>query len=301
MKAVLLRGYGGVDQLEYAETPTPEPVPGEVLVKVISTSINPVDYKIREGALKERMPLKFPAILGRDVAGEVAALGSGVTQFKVGDRVMGLVNHSYAEFLTAKVEDLTKIPEGLDAKEAGVLPLVALTGTQLIEKGVEPKSGEMILVTGAVGSVGRVAVFVAKQHGAKVIAGVRAEQRAEAEALGVERVVALDDENEIEGMPDLDAIADTVDGETIAKILPKLKKAGRLASVLGKPEAAQKAGVNVKEVWAHPDASRLHELAENYRDGKLQIPIAKTMPLSEIRAAHTLAEKGAKGKIALLA
>lgn len=300
MKAVLLRGYGGVDQLEYADAPTPEPGSGEVLVKVISTSINPVDYKIRAGAMKERMPLKFPAVLGRDVAGEVAALGAGVTNFKVGDKVMGLVNKSYAEFLVAKADELTKVPQGLDPKNAGVLSLVALTGTQLMEKGVEPKRGEIVLVTGALGSVGRTAVFVAKQHGANVIAGVRAKQKGDAHSLGAHAVVALDDDGEISTMPELDAIADTVDGETVGKVIPKLRKSGRLASVLGKPDAAQKAGINVNQVWAQPDTPRLYQLAEDFRDGKLIIPIAKRMPLSEIREAHTLAEKGVSGKIALL-
>jgi NADPH:quinone reductase-like Zn-dependent oxidoreductase len=289
-----------VDQLEYAEAPTPAPSSGEVLVRVIATSVNPVDYKIREGALKERMPLKFPVVLGRDVAGEVAALGSGVTKFKIGDMVMGLVNQSYAEWLTAPADALTKIPEGLDAKEAGLLPLVVTTGAQLIENGVKPKSGELVLVTGAAGSVGRTAVFAAKQHGAKVIAGVRAQQMGEAQSLGADSVVALDEEGGISGLPELDAIADTVDGETIAKLLPKLKKGGRLASVLGKPQAAEKAGVDVREVWAQPDAERLYKLAEDFRDGKLQIPIANRMRLSEIREAHTLAQKGVNGKIVLV-
>ncbi len=178
-----------MDQLEYAEAPTPAPGSGEVLVRVISTSINPVDYKIREGALKERMPLKFPVVLGRDVAGEVTALGAGVTKFKVGDKVMRLVNQSYAEYLVTPADALTKIPEGLDAKEAGLLPLV--------------------VTTGAAGSVGGTAVFAAKQHGAKVIAGVRGQQMGEAQSLGADFVVVLDEDGGISGLPELDAIADT--------------------------------------------------------------------------------------------
>src|ERR1017187_5953272 len=116
MKAVLLHGYGGVDQLSYEDVPEPVPGPGEVLVRVISTSVNPIDYKIRSGMLKVRMPLKFPAILGRDVAGEVRSLSEGVTRFRVGDKVMGLVNRSYAEYLTANADVLARIPECLDPK-----------------------------------------------------------------------------------------------------------------------------------------------------------------------------------------
>jgi NADPH:quinone reductase-like Zn-dependent oxidoreductase len=230
MKAVLLHGYGGVDQLEYTDAPEPIPRAGEVLVRVISTSVNPVDYKIRSGMLKEQMHVNFPALLGRDVAGEVSALGPGVTKFKIGDKVMGLVNHSYAEYLRAQLEALTRIPEGLDPLDAGVLPLISLTGAQLIEKGVQPNGPEVILVTGAAGGVGRTAVFVAKQHRARVIAGVRARQREEAQSLGADSILALDI-NEASG--ELDAIADTIDGDTVGKLIPNLKKSGRLASVVG--------------------------------------------------------------------
>jgi NADPH:quinone reductase-like Zn-dependent oxidoreductase len=300
MKAVVLHGYGGPDQLIYEDVPDPQPGPGEVLVRVISTSVNPVDYKIRSGMMRDRIKLDLPAILGRDVAGEVTALGDGVTKFKPGDKVMGLVNHSYAEYVAARADDLAPIPDGLDPKDAGVLPLVALTGTQLIEEGVQPKDGETVLVTGAAGAVGRTAVFVAKQHGASVTAGIRARQKAEAQGLSADAVVALDSEQEIAGLPEQDAIADTVDGETLGKLLPKLKKSGRLASVLGVPEAAEKAGIQVRAVWAHPDPDRLYKLAEDFRDGRLQIPIAKRFRLSQLREAHEAAEKGVNGKIAVL-
>ncbi|MDQ1468554.1 MAG: hypothetical protein QOJ99_34 [Bryobacterales bacterium] len=300
MKAVLMKGYGGVDQLEYGDVPTPEPKAGEVLVRVIATSVNPVDYKIRSGAMKERMHLDFPVVPGRDVAGEVTAVGAGVTKFRPGDRVMGLVNHSYAEYLTASADVLTRIPERLDPRDAGVIPLVALTGAQLIENGVKPVSGEVVLVTGALGSVGRTAVYVATQHGAKVIGGVRSSQKAEAESLGADSVVALDDDKDLAGLPELDAIADTVNGDTLAKLIPKLKQSGRLATVLGKPDVAEKAGIDVRPVWSQPDPERLYRLAEDFRDGKLKIPIAKRMHLSDAREAQQTAEKGVNGKIALL-
>jgi NADPH:quinone reductase-like Zn-dependent oxidoreductase len=297
MKAVLLKAYGGVDQLSYEEVPDPKPSTGEVLVKVSGTSLNPIDWKIRAGYLKDRMPLQLPAILGRDVAGMVVAAGPGVTRFKLGDKVMGLVNHSYAELLTAKADDLALIPEGLNMDDAAVIPLVSLTGTQLIEKGVKPKAGDQVLVTGALGSVGRTAIYVAKIHGALVIAGVRKSQKQEAQLLGAERVVALDDDHDIGTMPELDAIADTINGPTIEKLLPKLKKDGVLGSVLGKSAAAEKAGIRVAEVYAQPDAKRLAELADDVRAGDLVIPIGKRFKLSEIREAQTLAEKGAAGKV----
>jgi NADPH:quinone reductase-like Zn-dependent oxidoreductase len=300
MNAVLLHSYGDVEQLVYEQAPMPKYEANEALVKVLATSINPIDWKIREGAMKERMQLKFPVILGRDVAGEIVEVGAQVKSFKPGDRVMGVVNQSYAEYLAARADDLTSIPDGLTAEQAGALPLVTTTGAQLIEEGIAPKSGQVILVTGAAGSVGRTAVHVAKQHGAIVIAGVRKSQKSAAAALGADKVVALDDEGEIAALEELDAIADTVDAQVIAKLLPKLKKSGVLASVLGKPAAAEKAGVRAVAVFSHPDAARLHQLAEEVASGAFTIPIAKVFPLREIRQAHQLAEKGAEGKIVLV-
>ena len=297
MKAVLLNGYGGVEQLSYTEAPDPKANAGEVLVKVTGTSLNPVDWKLRAGYLKEVMPLQFPAILGSDVAGEVIAVGAGVSRFKVGDKILGLVNHSYAELLVAKADDLAKIPEGLNLETAAVIPLVTITGTQLIEKGVKPQAGQVVLVTGAVGPVGRTAVYIAKAHGAVVIAGVRKSQKNEARLLLADKVIAVDDDQEISGLEELDAIADTVSGAVIEKLLPKLKKGGVLATVLGKPPAAGKYDIQVAEIYAQPDAKRLGELAEDVRTGDLVIPIAQRFKLSEIRAAHTAGEKGAGGKI----
>jgi NADPH:quinone reductase-like Zn-dependent oxidoreductase len=288
MKAVLLKGYGGVEQLSYEDVPDPKLNAGEVLVKVSGTSLNPVDWKIRAGHMKNIMPMQLPTILGRDVAGEVVAVGAGVSRLKQGDKVLGLVNRSYAELLTAKADDLAIVPEGLNMDEAAVIPLVTLTGAQLIEKGVKPKAGDFILVTGALGGVGRTAVYVAKIHGALVIAGVRKSQKQEAQLLEAERVVALDE---------VDAIADTVGGPTVEKLLPKLKKDGVLATVVGKPAAAEKAGIRVAEVWSQPDAKRLVELAEDVREDALEIPIGRRFKLSEIREAHSAGEKGGVGKV----
>ncbi len=297
MHAVLLIAYGGVDQLTYKQVPDPKPASGEVLVKVAGTSLNPIDWKLRAGYLKDIMPLQFPAILGRDVAGTVAEAGPDVTRFKAGDKVMGLVNQSYAELLTAKEEDLALIPEGLTMEEAAVVPLVALTGAQLIENGVKPKAGDRVLVTGALGAVGRTAVYIAKIHGALVIAGVRKNQKPEALLLGADQVVALDDDHEIAGLPELDAIADTIGGAVIEKVLPKLKKDGVLGSVLGKPPAADKFSIRVSAVVVHPDAKRLATLADDVVSGDLVIPVGRRFKLSEIRQAQTLAERGGTGKV----
>ena len=300
MKAVLLQAYGDVNQLVYGEAPEPQPGPGELLVKVLGTSVNPIDFKLRRGDMKNRMPLEFPAVLGRDVAGEVVS--GGGDRFKSGVRVMGLANRAYAEFLTARAEDLSLIPDGLATEDAAALPLILLTGCQLIELGVKPQQGESVLVTGALGSVGRTAVFVARQHGARVIAGVRGSQLAEAEQLGADATLAIDDDAAIGQLQELDAIADTVGHDVIGKLLSRLKHGGRLATVVGKPEAAlERDDIHVVEVWAKPDAKRLHALALNVQSGELKIPIARVLPLANVREAQTLAESGkVGGKIVLV-
>jgi NADPH:quinone reductase-like Zn-dependent oxidoreductase len=292
MKAVVLHGYGGIDQLRYEDVPTPEPGPDEVLVKVGATSVNPIDWKKRSGAVKDRMPVEFPSILGRDVAGTVAKVGANVRNPERGQRVMGIVNGSYAEYVAARAEHLTVIPDRVDVEQAGALPLVTTTGAQLIQH-IRPKPGDVLLVTGALGSVGRSAVYLAKSLGMRVIA--------EANALGVEQVAAIDDSSEIAKLPELDAIADTVDQDVIGKLIPKIKPGGVLGSVLGKPKEAEGKNIRVEAFMATPDASLLRQMADAVRDGKLEIRIARKMRLAEAGEAQALAEKGAvRGKIVLI-
>ena len=299
MKAVLLRGYGDVNHLAYEDVPMPRPSAGEVLVKVIATSINPVDWKLRRGDLKDVMKLKFPVILGRDIAGEVVSVGEGVMRLKPGERVLGMVNQAYAEYVVCRADDLARIPETLPSVAAAALPLVVLTGAQLIELGVRPRSGETLLITGAVGGVGRTAVHVAKQHGAHVIAGVRRTQQSEAERLGADRVVALDDSKAIDGLKELDAVADTVGQDVVGRLIPHIRKKGVLATVLGKPVSAVGHDIRVEEVRVHPDSKRLAELAQDIARGAFTIPISKRLNLSEIRYGQQLAEKGGIGKVVL--
>jgi NADPH:quinone reductase-like Zn-dependent oxidoreductase len=297
MKAVLLQGYGGVDQLVYEEVPIPVAGAGEVLVKLSSASINPIDYKIRRGDMKAIIPMQFPAILGYDLAGQVVALGEGVTGVEVNALVMAVADHTYAEYVTCKAKDLAHIPAGLNPAEVGALPLVLETGSQLIELGVRPRSGERVLITGALGGVGRTAVHVAKKHGAYVIAGVRASQRAKAEKLGADEVLAVDED--LGGLKDLDAVADTVGHDVIDRLIPHIRKNGVLATVVGKPKSADGRDLQVHEVWATTDAPRLEQLANEIASGEFVIPIAKRFTLAEIREAHQLAEKGAGGKVLL--
>ena len=301
MKAVLLYEYGGPEKLRYEEVDDPQYGEDEVLVKVEATSINPIDYKLRSGAAKARMPLQLPAILGRDLSGEVAKTGRNVKSFKPGMRVMALTNRTYAEYTAVKDDLLAPIPDALTFEQAAALPLVTTTGSQLIERAVKIKQGQTVLVTGSLGGVGRTAVYVARKHGAKVLAGVRVTETKKAEELHADGIVAIDSEEAVGGLHDLDAIADTVDGQTIQKLFRTLRSGGVLGSVLGEPEGAKKYSIRVEAFMAQPDPARMHELAEDVARHEFSIPIARVMKLAEIQEAQRLAESGGVGgKIVLV-
>jgi NADPH:quinone reductase-like Zn-dependent oxidoreductase len=298
MKAVVINGFGGVDQLHIQNVDDPPVGRGEVLVRVRATSVNPVDLKIRSGSAAKRMGVELPAILGRDLAGEVVRAGDGVVGFSAGQRVMGLANGTYAELTTAKADVLAPIPDKLSFEQAAALPLVLLTGAQLIERAIKIQPGWTVLI---LGSVGRSAVHVALQHGAKVIAGVHASQMEEAQSLGVQQVISTDDEKQLNKLHDLDAVADTIGGPTAARALKTLKPGGVFGTVLGAPPDANRYNIKVEAFQAQPDASRLYELADDVASGEFTIPIAKTLSLSQIQEAHREAENHPSGKIVLKA
>jgi NADPH:quinone reductase-like Zn-dependent oxidoreductase len=301
MKAVVLTEYGDVDKLEFRDMPDPRAERNGIVIRMAGAGINPIDWKIRSGAAKNRFPVQFPAVLGRDASGEVIEIGEGVTTFTKGDRVMGLVWGAYAEHVAGPVEAWTRTPTGLEIVDAGALPLALLTGAQLSEEALRPSEGDAVLVTGAGGSVGRVAVYAAKSRGARVWAGVRQSQREAALALGVEGVVALDVDGEIAKLPTLNGIADTVGGETIRKLYDKLKPGGVIGSVLGEPGGAKERGFVVRAFTARTDSAMLSKYASAVAAGKLVIPIAKRFPLAQAPEAQRIAENGKlPGKILLV-
>jgi NADPH:quinone reductase-like Zn-dependent oxidoreductase len=302
MNAVVLHEYGGPDKLKYESYPDPVAKKGEVLVRVTASSVNPIDYKMRSGAMKQFFPLEFPAILGRDISGIVREVGEGVSGFAPGDRVMALTQKTYAELVVVKATDLAHVPEKLDLAEAAALPLVTLTGEQLITRGTKIQAGQTVLVTGAIGGVGRSAVWTAKKAGAIVIAGVKKSQLKQAATLGADVVLALDDSAAIEKLGFVDGVADAVGGETAAKLLGKVKQGGVFASVLGPPSYAKMhPTVRIEPVVAVPDVKTLQAMAEDVVAGKLKIPIDRMVALADAAQAHAAAEKGGIGKILLLA
>ncbi len=303
MKAVVLHEYGGPEKLKLEDhVPDPQVSGDTVLVAAAAASVNPIDWKVRSGARQKDFPQTFPAILGRDVSGVVHAVGANVKHFKPGDRVLALSNKTYAGLVAVPDSNLTHLPHGLDLVDAAAIPLISLTGEQLVRLATKVQKGQTVLVTGALGCVGRAAVHTAKKLGAQVIAGVRKRSLKDAESLGAAGVVAIDDDDAIASLGPVDAIADTVGGEVAAKLFKKIKPGGSFgyASVVPEGMAALNPTVTITRVFAKPDPSKVREFADDIRDGKFILPIGHRLPLSSAGEAHALGEKGSAGKIVLL-
>ena len=303
MKAVRLYEYGGPENLKY-EDDVPEPTisADSVLVEAAAASVNPIDWKVRSGARQKDFPLKLPAILGLDVSGVVRAVGQNIRTFKPGDRVLALANATYAQFVVVEGSVLTHLPEGLNLIDSAAIPLVALTGDQLVRLVVRAQSGQTLLVSGALGSVGRAAVHTAKKLGATVIAGVRARQLPEARLLEVSDAVAIDDDAVIAKFSMVDSVADTVGGDTAAKLFGKVRNGGTFgyASVIPDGLSKLNPSVSITRVFARPDASKVREFADDVRDGKFLLPISRRLTLRDAAEAHTLVQRGGAGKIILV-
>lgn len=301
MKASVIYQYGGPEEFKYEEYPDPVPGAGEVLVRVAAASINPVDLFERTGMLKDWKPLRFPGVIGWDMAGTVIELGPDVENLLVGDRVLAWTYHTYAELCVVNTQILAKVPEGVDLLEAATLPLVGTTGSQLISVASGLRSGQTVLISGAAGGVGRAAVYTAKQMGAFVIAGVRRSQLDSAADMGADRFVALDDEKALSDLEAVDIVANTVRGKTAEWLLGKVKKDGVFASVTGAPDNANDyPSVKVNSFVSKQDAATLLYCATGLRQGKLRIPIDRKLPLSKARQGHEAMQQGVDGKILLI-
>src|ERR1700679_594391 len=247
MKAVVLHEYGGPDKLQF-EDDFPDPLTGgnTVLIAAAAASVNPIDWKLRSGSAQQRFPLTFPAILGRDVSGIVRQVGANVVHFKPGDRVLALTNKTYAQLVAVDDSDVTHLPDGVDLVDAAAIPLISLTGDQLVRIATNVQKGQVVLITGALGGVGRAAVHSAKKLGAQVVAGVRGRELSDARSLGVSDVLAIDDDKAIEKFAQVDAIADTIGGEVAARLIAKVKKNGTYAYTTIVPENVSAQNPSVK-------------------------------------------------------
>jgi NADPH:quinone reductase-like Zn-dependent oxidoreductase len=301
VKAAVVRNYGGPEMMSYEDVPDPVPGPGEVLVRVARASINPVDAFERGGALKAWRPLEFPAVIGWDVAGTVEGRGPGVTSLAVGDRVCAWAYHTYAELCVAKAELFAKIPDAMDLADAGAVPLVATTGNQLITQAAGDVAGCTVLVSGAAGGVGRAAVATAKMLGANVIAGVTMHQLDQADNIGADEIVALNDEKAFAAIPQVDVIANTVRGDTAAQLLSKVKKWGRYASATSLPGNVNDiSNLHLISFVSSQDSKVIATMLDVMQNGKLHIPISGRFSFREAAKAMAAMDQHAAGKILLI-
>jgi NADPH:quinone reductase-like Zn-dependent oxidoreductase len=301
MKAVRIERYGGEEVMELVEMERPKPGAGQVLVKVRAAAVNPVDWKIRDG-LGELFGMKPPLILGCEVAGTVET-GSG--NLAPGDEVYGyLGTHSggYAEYAAAPASEFVRKPKQVDFDTAASVPVGALTAWQGIFDLGKLASGQRILITGASGAVGSMAVQLAKVKGAHVIGLASGKNEEFVRKLGADDFIDYRKakfENEVR---DLDVVFDVVGGETQERAFQTLKRGGFLVSTVNPPSAekAREFGVTVAMVQMMPKPEQLADINQLLESGKLKVRVATVLPLSEFKEALRLSASGhADGKIIL--
>ncbi len=304
MKAVRIHDFGGAEVLKVEEVPTPSPGQGEVLIKVLAASVNPVDYKMRSGEFKP-IGLTLPRTLGRDVSGVVATVGGNVSRLKVGDSVFALLDRDhggYAEFVVAQSESVAPKPAKVDHVHAAAVPLAAITAWQgLFDHGML-RAGERVLIHGAAGGVGHFAVQFARERGAHVIATSRADDHALLRRLGAEEVIDYENERFEDRVHDVDLVLDLVAGETQQRSWKALKKGGRMVSTLTPPSAMDGAPKDARgeAFMAQPNRGELEEIGRLIDSGRVQVIVQKTLPLSAVRRAHEFMEhEHMRGKVVL--
>ena len=303
MKAVHIHEMGGPEVLRYEEVPRPEPSAYEVLVKVHAAGVNPVDWKIREGMFGK---IALPAIMGSDFSGEIEALGPNVTEFRVGEMVMGSVadeSGSYAEYALAPVSQIIEKPAAIDHIQAAAVPVPALTAWQALFDMANLQAGRTVLIHAAVGGVGGFAVQFAKWKGAHVI-GTASGQNAElARELGVDEFIDYRKKRFEDVARNVDVVFDTVGGDTQARSWKVLRKGGILVSIVQPPDEKVAAAHGVRGVFMRQNAKRTDELtqiAELVASGQVKVNVETILPLKEARKAQELSQSGhAHGKIVL--
>lgn len=307
-RAVVINEYGGKEKLAEAKVSLPELGVDQVLVKVAATSINPIDWKLREGYLKQMFPWSFPIILGWDVAGEIVEVGQKVKDYHVGDRIFARPETTrfgtYADYTIVDSNLLAPVPESIAFTEAAAVPLAGLTALQALFDHGSLKAGEKVLIHAGAGGVGTYAIQLAKNAGAYVITTASPRNHELVKKLGADEVIDYHTTDFEEVLTDIDLVFDTMGGEIQKKSFSVLKEHGRLISVLSIEDetlAATKQ-IEAKAIWLRTNGEQLSELAKLMADGKLVSVIGETFPLTRqgVYDAHALSETHhAVGKIVL--
>jgi NADPH:quinone reductase-like Zn-dependent oxidoreductase len=294
MKAVRIHEYGDASALKLEETPRPKIAADQMLVKIRDASVNPVDWKIREGYLKDLMPESFPLTMGQDFAGEVAELGNDVDRFSVGDRVFGFAPGAYAEYAAASVSEVAKMPQSMSFEMAASLPTAGLTALQLIRDVVKASKSMTILIHGAAGGVGSFATQIARHLGAKVIGTASDQDVPYLKSLGADQVIDYKQERFEEKVNEPDAVIDLVGGDTLARSYSIVKKGGVLATTVQPIDesAAKQAGIRGVHFLMKRSAQDLAELAKLVDQGVVKPRVSQTLDLAHAKEAQELNETG---------
>ena len=307
MQAVRQHKYGSTEVLVFDNVPRPEPEEGELLVRVRAAGLNPVDWKVREGYLREMLALRLPFTPGYDIAGTVEAIGPGVETFNPGDEIYAFVSLSragaYAEYAIVKIGEAAVKPRTLSFNQAAAVPLAALTAWQALFDVAHLISGQRLLVHAAAGGVGHFAVQLATWAGAHVIGTASADNLEFLRRIGAHQAVDYAAAPFAKFVDPVDVVLDTIAGDTRERSWPLINRDGFLVSTLPPepevPPAAAAKGIRAAQMLVRPNGGQLVEIAELIDSGHLQ-PEITVLPFSEVRMAHELSQHGhTRGKIVL--
>jgi NADPH:quinone reductase-like Zn-dependent oxidoreductase len=302
MKAIRIHQYGDASTLKLEEIPRLSITDEQLLVRIREAGVNPIDWKIRQGYMKQVRPADFPITMGQDFAGEVVEAGKNVNQFASGDRVFGFAQGTYAEYAAAPASTVAAIPDTLDFTTAAALPTAGSTALQITRDVVAAKSGMTILIHGAAGGVGSYASQIAKNLGARVIGTAASADLEYLKSLGVDEIVDYQRERFEDKATGVDAVVDLVGGDTLARSYGVIKRGGVLATTVQPIDeaAAQRAGIRAVQVIMRRNARDLVELASLVEKGAVKPRLSETMNLNQAKQAQELSESGkTRGKVIL--
>jgi NADPH:quinone reductase-like Zn-dependent oxidoreductase len=328
MKALVLKRYGGLDHVTFADIPRPVPKPDEILVQVHAVGLNPIDYTIPKGTFKPMLRFQLPATLGSDLAGVVVEVGSRVTRFKPGDAVFASIfdlgTGALAEFAVVPEHAAAHKPANLDFVQAASIPMVGLTSWQALKERAKLKPGQKVFIPAGSGGIGTFAIQLAKHLGAKVGTTTSTGNVDLVQSLGADEVIDYKKQEFEEVLRDYDAVLGTVRGDAIEKSLRILKPKSNVVSLVGPPDAAfarargmnffmvfvigllsrkiirhaRKRGIEYSFLFVHPDGRQLAEIGKLLEAGRIRPVIDKVFPFDQAKEALAYLEKGrAKGKI----
>jgi NADPH:quinone reductase-like Zn-dependent oxidoreductase len=306
MKAVRIHQYGNADVLRYEDAPVPDIAADDLLVRVVAASVNPVDWKVREGHMRAMVRHPMPLTLGWDVSGVVEAIGAEVTRFKVGDAVFSRPdiqrNGTYAEYVAVRESEAAHKPRTISHVEAASLPLAGITAWEALLAAGRLAAQQRVLIHAGAGGVGSLAVQLARAQGAHVIATASASNRALVWSLGADEVIDYRSQRFSDVVRDVDLVFDTIGGETQELSWSVLKPGGTLVSIISPPsqDRALALGMHSAFVFIEPNASILAELAGRVDAGKLRPIVGAEFALEDVAKAHAFSETGrAVGKIVI--